>query len=122
MKNKFDRKAWYKANQPRELARRKSWAKRHPERVKAKNKAWRLANPDKLKNIKLKQLYGITLNQFNVMLKTQKSKCLICRRAVKLVVDHCHKTGRVRGLLCSKCNMVFGWFEKHCKKILKYAE
>lgn len=41
----------------------------------------------------------------------QGGKCLICRRSAKLVIDHCHETGRVRGLICSPCNTHVGWIE-----------
>lgn len=55
---------------------------------------------------RLRRLYGITLRQYNLMLKRQKGVCAICRRVPKSVlhVDHDHKTLRVRGLLCYYCN------------------
>jgi hypothetical protein len=57
---------------------------------------------------KLRRLYGITPDQYDVMLLRQEGKCAICRRMPKtkrrLHVDHDHKTGRVRGLLCVWCN------------------
>lgn len=57
--------------------------------------------------------YGITMIQYLEMLKSQDNKCKICNRTdvqtgKKLAVDHCHETGRIRGLLCSKCNQAVG--------------
>lgn len=57
---------------------------------------------------RLKRLYGISVTQYNAMLRRQHGLCDICHRAPKpgrrLAVDHDHKTGRVRGLLCWHCN------------------
>jgi hypothetical protein len=66
----------------------------------------------------LKYKYGITENQYDEMLKIQENKCAICestetkdKKVKRLVVDHCHKTGKIRGLLCSSCNKAIGLFE-----------
>ncbi len=65
----------------------------------------------------LQRLYGITIEQYEQMAQDQGGKCLICRETpvrVKnspLYVDHCHKTGRVRGLLCNPCNSFVGYVE-----------
>lgn len=52
--------------------------------------------------------YGITAEQYASLLRYQGGKCFICQRATgkrrRLAVDHDHKTGRVRGLLCNPCN------------------
>ena|SRR3989440_13042218 len=59
----------------------------------------------------LKSLYGITLDDFNRLLKAQRYRCAICRKKVpNLFVDHSHLTGRIRGLLCSSCNFGLGHF------------
>lgn len=64
----------------------------------------------------LKRRYGITHTDYCNMLDEQKGKCAICNseqnnsamNTDKLFVDHCHTTGEVRGLLCSKCNHAIG--------------
>jgi len=62
----------------------------------------------------LKRAFGISLEQYEEMLETQKGKCAICNdikthdKHGVLAVDHCHKTGNIRGLLCFKCNTVLG--------------
>lgn len=53
--------------------------------------------------------YGITLAQYDAMVISQGGKCAICGRASeRLVVDHDHVTGMVRGLLCDPCNLGIG--------------
>ena len=62
----------------------------------------------------LKGNYGITLEQFNKMQEQQEYSCAICHKSIneitrkKLVVDHNHKTGKVRKLLCYSCNSLIG--------------
>lgn len=57
-------------------------------------------------------IYGITLEQYNKMLIEQGGLCAICgNRDDKLVIDHNHSTGRVRGLLCGNCNTGLGMFQ-----------
>ena len=62
----------------------------------------------------LKYTFGISLEQYNEMLKKQGSVCAICKEKCKsgknLAVDHCHTTGKIRGLLCSNCNRGLGLF------------
>lgn len=71
---------------------------------------------------KLRRLYGITLEQYNEMLKRQDGVCKICFRSPKkksLSVDHCHRTGKVRGLLCDHCNRALGWLQDDPKLLAR---
>jgi hypothetical protein len=92
---------------------------------------WKKKNPelDKLIRMKtkLKIRYGMTLEERNVLSRKQKNKCAICKK--KFVdtphIDHSHKTGKVRGLLCLKCNVGVSNFNDsiiHLKKAILYLE
>ena len=70
-----------------------------------------------MKNYDLKRMYGIDLNDYEEMLKEQNYCCKICKKNINtlnkghkkaLCVDHCHKTKKVRGLLCDSCNRGIG--------------
>ena len=72
------------------------------------------------KNFKLKKAYGITLNEYNDLLSKQEGKCMICqsdnngfyrKKPRAFAVDHCHTTGKIRGLLCSDCNTGIGFLK-----------
>ena len=58
--------------------------------------------------------YGLKAGQYQALYEAQGGVCYICRRATgkvrKLAVDHCHRTGFVRGLLCKPCNSVLAHF------------
>lgn len=66
----------------------------------------------------IKRRYGISYEEYVKILEAQGGGCAICgsdvnqnsRTSGKLFVDHCHTSGRVRGLLCSKCNHALGLF------------
>ncbi len=90
------------------------------ERQAAKLKAqikWRNNNKDKAAECnfksRLKNKYNITLDDYNQMLFNQKGCCAICdihhtKHRRSLSVDHCHTTGKIRGLLCDECNHMLG--------------
>ncbi len=69
------------------------------------------------KNYDLKRHYGLSLEDFEAM---SRSGCQVCHSTAKLVVDHCHDTGVVRGVLCSTCNSGFGMFKDNLE-LLKGA-
>lgn len=64
---------------------------------------------------KMKTMYGITLEKYDDMLQAQGGVCAICasddpKGMGRFPVDHCHDTGKVRGLLCTLCNQALGMF------------
>ena len=59
----------------------------------------------------LKHEFGLTLEEYNEMILAQGGKCAACGRPSKLHVDHDHRSGRVRGLLCGPCNRALGFLE-----------
>lgn len=76
-------------------------------------------------NTKLKARFGITVEQFEMRLKEQDGKCLICGATEsglghKLAVDHNHVTGKIRGILCKSCNIGIGNL-KDCPDLLRRA-
>ncbi len=98
-------------------------AKQNPEIYKKRNanyKEYRKnyynkpENKLKYKNQTLKNTFGISLDEFNKLLEKQNGVCAICfkpestKRNKTLAVDHDHKTGKIRGLLCSHCNRGLG--------------
>lgn len=80
-------------------------------------------------NYRLSKKFGISLQEYNIMLKKQNSVCAICNKEEviktkkgnlrKLAVDHDHKTGKVRGLLCSNCNTSLGGFQDDIDTLVK---
>lgn len=68
----------------------------------------------------LRRKYGITQEQYEEVLKKQKGRCAICKKKRVLKIDHCHKTGKFRQLLCGNCNTGLGMFADD-PKLLKRA-
>ena len=88
--------------------------------------------PEVRRNTRLKHRYGITSADYAKMLSAQKGVCAICGNpptedqpkhwGKHLAVDHCHDTGRVRGLLCNRCNVGLGHIstESLARSAIKY--
>lgn len=91
-----------------------------------RTRRWRESNREKsaalVHKSKLKTTYGMTVDEYDFMLKQQGGVCAICEKPEtarhqggkirRLGVDHCHSTGRVRKLLCIHCNLLLGYIEK----------
>lgn len=104
---------WYNANRERSIAASTEWAKANPEKKLAtRRKSDRRAK------------YGIEPHEVEAMKITQDCKCAICKTKFEEEphVDHCHSTGRVRGLLCRKCNLGLGYFADDPDRLRAAAE
>lgn len=77
-----------------------------------------------VKNSIYKKNYGISLEEYNALLESQNGVCAVCegKTGRKLSVDHDHKTGKVRGLLCVKCNLALGYANDNKNILLGLVE
>lgn len=105
---KYRAKYREKLKAKRELRRAKNRAAYLQQR-KDSHRRNRAVELKKSKSYHLFRLYGITLEDFYRISESQQGRCACCGvRDKKLVVDHCHKTGKVRALLCQNCNCAAG--------------
>jgi hypothetical protein len=101
------------------------------QKLRKKNPA-QTANNDRKR--KLKRIFGLTMDQYDQMFKLQNGLCAICNcpetetrngKLIYLSVDHDHKTGKIRKLLCHKCNRALGILEESVdllEKLIQYLK
>lgn len=76
----------------------------------------------------LRRIHGIGAEDYDAMLAAQGGRCAICRSddsngvSASFHVDHCHKTGKLRGLLCQGCNLGIGMFKDSAERLVAAAE
>lgn len=105
-------------------------AQKTPEQREAKRRYLReyrqknrVAVAKKQRAAERKRLYGLTEEQFQALLEQQDWECAICTRLlISPVVDHDHWSGKVRGLLCRKCNAAIGLLEDNPGLLMTAAE
>ena len=106
-------KSHYKTNKPHNFidgTRQKTWAKRNPEKARARQ---------------IKCKYGLTLAQYNEMYLKQLGLCAACHNPFgdeTPHIDHCHTTGKVRGLLHPNCNKLLGLAKDDAQVLLSCSE
>jgi Recombination endonuclease VII len=81
----------------------------------------------KVRDYRLRKKYGLTAAQFDEMFLAQGARCKICAHSVPKnkrgwQLDHCHETGRVRGILCHVCNTKLGWYQQFKTSIEAYLK
>jgi len=114
-------------NEVREYSRK--YYREHIDESRKWHRKYRERYPYYFAEWSCQRSYGITLEEKNRMIENQEGKCLICGNEFKdskdKHVDHCHKTNRVRGILCSHCNSGIGFFQDNVnilQKAIKYLE
>ena len=78
---------------------------------------------------RLRKTYGLERREYDALLQSQGGVCAICKTSSPLgkgpnswKVDHCHKTGKTRGLLCNRCNCALGQFKDNIESIKRAIE
>ena len=112
-------------------AKEKEWKRRYKEagKVREQNQKYYQKNRERCMSSMYFRQYGITLEEKKQMMLDQDNKCLICqviftdcrRCKTSAHVDHCHVTGKIRGILCSRCNLGLGHFSDSVTKLLSAA-
>ena len=119
-----------------ERAMAKDWYERNKDKATAKVKEWRQQNSDAVKQYRadnrqkhyrqeIVRKYGVESFWFDEQLQRQSNACVCCKRQFEWIdkqttphVDHCHLTGKVRAILCNRCNTVLGLCEDN-KELFK---
>lgn len=74
----------------------------------------------------LRRMYGITEADYEAKSRKQRGRCSLCnKKPIRLYVDHCHSTGKVRGLICNECNRALGLVRddrETLRKMIDYLE
>lgn len=134
-------KKYYQDNRETCLARDKRWRTDNPAKAAAKGRKWVEDNPERSaanrqkrhhrdpgyhRAYHLKATYGLSPAEYEELAREQSGLCGICGetesrvrkgKLLPLAVDHDHKTGKVRGLLCMDCNRALGWFHDDLARI-----
>lgn len=102
--------AWCK---PCDAVRQAAWKARHPGRGAAYKRDWKRRNRHRVFAYWLKSRYGLTTEQWRTLLRSQGGRCAICRIKLRTGtkachLDHDHRTHRIRGVLCFRCNTGLG--------------
>lgn len=92
---------------------------KHKGKYRETEKKWFLNNKERLQIDARKRMYGLTQEDYEKILNEQNYCCAICNNKLDLGrlthVDHCHKTNKVRGVLCNVCNLGIGKFRDSCE-------
>lgn len=93
---------------------KKHYRDKNIDEINRKNRLYKKKNRAFIKDKYFKQLYGISFEDVLTLFKKQKEKCSICGKKLNskrdrgFVLDHSHKTGKPRGILCNYCNLFLG--------------
>ena len=106
-------KEWRDKNETKVKSYRDKWREKHPNY----SKEWAEKNKSKIRLSQIKYNYNLTEEEYKALPKA----CEVCGSIENLCIDHDHITGKVRGILCSKCNSALGLLGDSKEVILKLA-
>lgn len=127
----------YQANKQAYKDRAERWKAANPDKVRESSRRRQARFRETLsyeavKDSQLRRSYGISWEEYSRMFDSQEGTCKICKSALVLHspkagtntanVDHCHTTGRVRGLLCNRCNQGIGYLQDSPELLRQAAE
>lgn len=127
----YDKKAanrkWYENNTEKHRAACARWQAANLEKALAYKKQYREATREKYRYYwrkrDLKRKFGMTTEDYGNMLLGQDGLCAICWKPAEsnrdFAVDHCHVSGKIRGLLCQPCNVSIGQFHDDPNLLLR---
>lgn len=143
-------KRWHQAHKELKRECGKKWRQKHKEELKESKKKWYQDHKEEQKENKkkyyqdhkeerkeydkrrhYKKMYNLTLEEIDQILIKQNHKCALCGMSLletKRCTDHSHKTNKVRGILCDRCNKGLGFFQyfydnpEFFKKTIKYIK
>ena len=125
-KKKKARQEWYKANQERVDNKSKQWRKDNPDKMLGYTKKYNKSSTEKRRRSTIKYRYGLSYEDWQKIWDNQNGQCIICEKPFispsDACVDHNHKTGEVRGLLCHRCNCGIGYLNDDPKIMAKAIE
>lgn len=120
---------WHRANPDRAKERAHTTYLRTTQKVRERSLAWRASHPLEwnaiTKTRDLRRRYKLSRSEYLELVELAAGQCAICHDQKPLTIDHDHKTGKVRGLLCRQCNLGLGGFADSIERItnaLKYLE
>jgi hypothetical protein len=112
--NLLAKRARYQRDPKSHIERVQRWREKNPERYRSTQQAYKAKNRQRIQQQNrerhLRKKYGLSLGEFESLVDQQLGRCAICKIDLgsDLHVDHEHVTGRIRGLLCGKCNKAVG--------------
>lgn len=125
---KAKNRAYYHATKERYSARTKEYRARNKEAISEANKAWNKANKPKQFEYDLRKKFGIMPEDYARLIHSQGLECAACGDTLamdkKTHIDHCHATGKVRGIACHHCNTALGLVlesEHRLRALLRYV-
>lgn len=113
---------WYVKNKAAVKVQKDSWRKLNKAKLIAQGVRWKQANPEKVKASMFKTRYGAPFSVFENLFRKQKGLCAICRKLPAEHTDHDHASGKIRGLLCRRCNWAIGLMKDSPKRLIAAAK